>query len=117
MILSLIWGNLQFVGSMLSLSHPVSLCRQDLKKLWGFMDEMDLIGTENRARVVDIQHCSRRWEETGQRISKPKMALIVSRRELVFAGRFSPCIESMIGFILRVEAMNGDNTITCYQLE
>jgi hypothetical protein len=29
------------------------------------MDEMVLIGTENRARVVVIQHCSRGWEEIG----------------------------------------------------
>jgi len=84
---------------------------------------MVLIGTENRARVVVEQHCSTGWEKIGQRISEPKMALTVARGGLLFAGRLafagglSPCIESMIGFIPRVEAMNGDNTVTRYQLE
>jgi hypothetical protein len=78
---------------------------------------MVLIRTENWARVVVIQHCPTGWEEIGQRISEPKMASTIARGGLLFAGRFSPCIESMVGFIPRVEAMNGDNTITCYQLE
>ena len=80
---------------------------------------MVLIGTENRARVVVIKHCPTGWEKIGQRISEPKMALTVARCGLLFAGRFAfvgvfgPCIESLIGFIPRVEAMNCDNTITC----